>query len=90
LKPPSRNRPILVRHKERIIDMAIYGTTRSFSQKKGKGVILPEKGGQSLIFDRSSMKNHGRIPDDDQRSSYEMGNDTMGRPCAVNLEREPS
>lgn len=66
--------------------MKLFGIVQSFDTAKGFGSILPEAGGDALRFENSAIK-WGRTdsPRADQRLSYELGSNSDGKPCAVNL-----
>ena len=67
--------------------MKLFGTVQSFDTAKGFGAILPEAGGDALRFENSAIK-WGRTdsPRAAQRLSYELGSNSDGTPCAINLQ----
>lgn len=67
--------------------MKLFGIVKSFDNKKGFGSILPEAGGDALRFENSAIK-WGRTdsPKAEQRLSYELGSNSDGQPCAINLQ----
>jgi CspA family cold shock protein len=68
--------------------MKLFGTVKSFDQTKGFGSIQPEAGGDALRFDTSAIKwDRTESPKTEQRLSYELGTNTDGKPCAVNLHQ---
>ncbi len=66
--------------------MKLFGIVQSFDTAKGFGSILPEAGGDALRFENSAIK-WGRTdsPKAEQRLSYELGSNSDGKPCAINL-----
>lgn len=68
--------------------MTLFGTVQSFDKDKGFGSIKPEAGGDILRFENSAI-NWDRTghPKAEQRLSYEMGTNSDGKACAVNLRQ---
>ncbi len=66
--------------------MKLFGIVQSFDTAKGFGSILPEAGGDALRFENSAIR-WGRTdsPKAEQRLSYELGSNSDGKPCAINL-----
>ena len=66
--------------------MKLFGIVQSFDTAKGFGSIKPEAGGDDLRFENSAIK-WGRTdsPRAEQRLSYELGSNSDGKPCAINL-----
>ena len=67
--------------------MKLFGIVQSFDTAKGFGSIKPEAGGDDLRFENSAIKwERTDSPKADQRLSYELGSNSDGKPCAVNLQ----
>ena len=67
--------------------MKHFGTVQSFNVDSRNGSIKPEKGGDALTFEGSAVKwPNNASPSTDQRLSYELGTNTQGKPCALNLQ----
>jgi len=65
--------------------MKHLGTVKSFDQAKGRGVIKPDSGGESVIFERSGIYQNPKVPPlAGQRLTYELGT-SNGQRRAVNL-----
>ena len=68
-----------------IFPMKYFGTVKSFDEATGRGLIVPETGGEALGFDQSAVAwNRVAPPRAGQRLSYDLHH-TNGRPNAVNL-----
>ena len=67
--------------------MKLFGTVKSYDERKAFGLILPESGGDALRFESSSVKwARTSSPRAEQRLSYEVGSNQAGEPRAVNLQ----
>jgi cold shock protein len=67
--------------------MKLFGIVQSFDSAKGFGSIQPEAGGDALRFENSAIKwERTDSPRAEQRLSYELGANSDGQPCAVNLQ----
>ncbi len=67
--------------------MKHFGTVQSFNSDSRIGSIKPEKGGDPLGFEGSAVKwANNASPTTDQRLSYDLGTNSQGRPCALNLQ----
>ena len=67
--------------------MKLFGIVQSFDKTQGFGSIKPEAGGDVLRFENSAIKwDRTGNPKAEQRLSYELGTDTDGKACAVNLQ----
>ncbi len=67
--------------------MKLFGIVQSFDTAKGFGSIKPEAGGDVLRFENSAIKwQRTDSPKADQRLSYELGSNSDGNPCAINLQ----
>ena len=65
--------------------MKYFGTVKSFDEASGKGLIVPETGGEPLGFDQSAVSwDRVAPPRAGQRLSYDLHH-TNGEPNAVNL-----
>ena len=68
--------------------MKLFGTVQSFDKAQGFGSIQPEAGGDALRFENSAIKwDRTDSPKAEQRLSYELGTNSDGKPCAVNLHQ---
>jgi len=66
--------------------MRKIGTIVSFSDSTGFGFIKEDKGGE-LRFESSQVKwRRSTSPVKGQRLSYETGANTLGGPCAIDLQ----
>ena len=66
--------------------MKLFGIVQSFDTAKGFGSIKPEAGGDDLRFENSAIKwDRTDSPKAEQRLSYELGSNSDGKPCAINL-----
>ena len=67
--------------------MKLFGTVKSFDTVKRNGSIKPEGGGDALGFEGSAFNWADKAhPKAEQRLSYELGKNSAGTPCAVNLQ----
>jgi cold shock CspA family protein len=67
--------------------MKYFGTVKSFDNDKGHGMIKPETSGEDLRFDRSAISwGADKPPTAGQRLSYDVGQNSEQKPCAVNLQ----
>jgi cold shock protein len=66
--------------------MTLFGKVQSYDDNKGTGMIKPETGGEPLNFERSAV-NWGKENSSktDRRLSYEVGKNSAGHACAINL-----
>lgn len=68
--------------------MKLFGTVQSFDKAQGFGSIQPEGGGEALRFENSAIKwDRTDSPKAEQRLSYELGTNSEGNACAVNLHQ---
>ena len=68
--------------------MKYFGTVNSFDIDQGRGSIKPETGGDVLRFENSAIKwDRTDSPKAEQRLSYELGTNSEGKACAVNLHQ---
>lgn len=66
--------------------MKNYGTVKSFDESKGFGIIKPEAGGEELRFEKSAVQwGNETTPKTERRLSYEVGKNSRGEACAINL-----
>jgi CspA family cold shock protein len=66
--------------------MKNYGTVKSFDESKGFGIIKPEAGGEELRFEKSAVQwGNETTPKTERRLSYEVGKNSSGEACAINL-----
>ncbi len=64
----------------------LFGTIKNFDETKGMGSIKPENGRNELPFENSAVQwGDATTPKVDRRLSYELGKNSHGVPCAVNL-----
>ena len=64
----------------------LFGTIKKFDETKGVGSIKPENGHNELSFEKSAVQwGEATTPKIDRRLSYELGKNSDGAPCAVNL-----
>ena len=67
--------------------MKHFGTVKSFDETEGRGLIIPETGGEPLRFERSAFSwESSGLPTSGQRLSYDLAH-TNGQPSAVNLAK---
>ena len=67
--------------------MKYFGTVKSFDNDKGHGMIQPEVAGEELGFERRAILWTGdKLPAAGQRLSYDVGQNSDRKPCAVNLQ----
>jgi CspA family cold shock protein len=67
--------------------MKYFGTVKSFDSDKGLGTIKPETSGEELSFERSAISwGKENPPTAGQRLSYDVGQNSEQKPCAVNLQ----
>lgn len=69
--------------------MTNYGKISNYDASTGSGFILPEQGGDRLPFGRTDLKDQGKAqaPSEKDRFAYDLGKDSAGEGCAVNLRR---
>jgi cold shock protein len=64
----------------------LFGTIKNFDEIKGVGSIKPENGHADLSFEKSAVNwGDATTPKTDRRLSYELGKNSDGVECAVNL-----
>ena len=64
----------------------LFGTIKNFDEIKGVGLIHPESGPNDLPFEKSAVNwGDATTPKTDRRLSYELGKNSDGAECAVNL-----
>jgi cold shock CspA family protein len=67
--------------------MKYFGTVKSFDNDQGHGTIKPEATGEELGFERSAISwGKENPPTVGQRLSYDVGQNSDRKPCAVNLQ----
>jgi cold shock CspA family protein len=67
--------------------MKYFGTVKSFDNEQGHGMIKPETAGDELRFERSAISwGKENPPTAGQRLSYDVGQNSEQKPCAVNLQ----
>ena len=67
--------------------MKLFGTVKAFDTDKRNGSIVPETGGDALKFESSAFNWPDKAqPKTEQRLSYEVGKDSSGSACAINLK----
>lgn len=67
--------------------MKYFGTVKSFDTTKGHGEIKQEAGGNDLPFEKNAIKwDHNVAPTVGQRLSYDVGQNSERRACALNLQ----
>jgi cold shock protein len=69
--------------------MTHYGKISNYDTTTGAGFIMPDKGGDRVPFARDGLKEQGQAqaPHEQDRFAYDLGKDTAGESCAVNLRR---
>lgn len=64
----------------------LFGTVKNFDEIKGVGLIHPENGQSDLPFEKSAVQwGDAAAPRTNRRLSYELGKNSDGADCAVNL-----
>ena len=64
----------------------LFGTIKNFDETKGIGSIKPENGHNDLPFEKSAVQwGNATTPKAVRRWSYEIGKNSDGTDCAVNL-----
>lgn len=64
----------------------LFGTIKNYDETKGVGSIKPENGHVDLPFENSAVNwGDATTPKTDRRLSYEIGKNSNGAECAVNL-----
>ena len=64
----------------------LFGTIKNYDETKGVGSIKPENGHTDLPFEKSAVNwGDATTPKTDRRLSYELGKNSDGAECAVNL-----
>ena len=67
--------------------MKYFGTVKSFDTSKGHGEITQEAGGNDLPFEKSAIQWDKNVaPTVGQRLSYDLGQSSDRRTCALNLQ----
>lgn len=65
----------------------LFGTIKTFDDTKGVGLIHPEGGNRDLPFEKSAVNwGDAKTPKAGRRLSYEVGKNSDGAECAVNLQ----
>ena len=65
----------------------LFGTIKNYDETKGVGSIRPENGNADLQFEKSAVSwGDSTTPKADRRLSYELGKNSAGAECAVNLQ----
>lgn len=68
--------------------MTDFGNIKSFDTGKGRGTIVPERGGDALPFRKSDMQQQAQEPQEGQRYAYDVRNADNGKRYAVNLHQQ--
>ena len=64
----------------------LFGTIKNYDETKGIGSIKPEVGENELPFEKSAVQwGNATTPKVDRRLSFEIGKNSDGAACAVNL-----
>jgi cold shock CspA family protein len=64
----------------------LFGTIKNFDEIKGVGSIHPENGRNDLPFEKSAVQwGEAEAPKIGRRLSFEVGKNSDGTDCAVNL-----
>jgi len=64
----------------------LFGTIKNYDEAKGIGSIKPEVGDNELPFEKSAVQwGNATTPKVDRRLSFEIGKNSDGAACAVNL-----
>ena len=64
----------------------LFGTIKNYDEAKGIGSIKPEVGENELPFEKSAVQwGNATTPKVDRRLSFEIGKNSDGAACAVNL-----
>ena len=64
----------------------LFGKIKTFDAANGGGTIKPENGNAELHFEKSAVSwGDATTPKTDRRLSYEVGKNSQGTECAVNL-----
>ncbi len=67
--------------------MKYFGTVKSFDNEQGHGMIKPETAGDELRFERSAISwGTESPPTAGQRLSYDVGQTSERKRCAINLQ----
>jgi cold shock CspA family protein len=69
------------------LTMKYFGTVKSFDVTQARGEIKQETGGNDLPFEKSAIQWDQNVdPTIGQRLSYDVGQTSERRPCAINLQ----
>lgn len=64
----------------------LFGTIKNFDEIKGVGTLTPEAGKGDLPFEKSAVQwGDAKTPKYGRRLSYELGKNSEGADCAINL-----
>lgn len=66
--------------------MTDYGKIKSYDSSKGRGSIMPEKGGEALDFVKADLQQQAAEPKAGQRFGYETRQVEGGAVQATNLQ----
>lgn len=68
--------------------MTDYGKIKSYDSRKGRGSIMPEKGGEALDFVKADLQQQAAEPKAGQRFGYETRQVGGGAVQATNLQQD--
>jgi CspA family cold shock protein len=66
--------------------MTNYGKIKSYDSGKGRGIIVPEHGGDALEFVKADLQQQAAEPNAGQRFGYDTRQVSGGTPQATNLQ----
>lgn len=66
--------------------MTDFGNIKSYDSGKGRGTIVPEKGGDALPFRKSDLQQQAQEPKQDQIYGYDVKSADNGKRYAINLQ----
>ena len=68
--------------------MSHYGNIKSYDSDKGRGVIAPEQGGDTLAFVKADLQQQASEPKSGQRYAYQTRQVGGDQPQAINLRQQ--
>lgn len=68
--------------------MTHFGKIKSYDSKVGSGMILPDEGGDPLVFATAELDPEGRQPEVGQRYGYQTEQVDGSKAYAVNLRMQ--
>lgn len=69
--------------------MTNFGKIKSYDSTKGTGTIVPESGGDALLFRKSDLQQQAQQPQQEQRYGFDVKDADGGKRYAVNLQHQP-